>query len=428
MEEVLAHVHPGPIVPDVLSRHHEHQSGLIWSGDHEACFTDLQCRRFRCNLFQCYSTALRHIAGVAAYLDFCMGSCARQLWGCTTDRGSLSLSTDLGVVAYTCIAASVDYGCSGRPSCSSWRYMFAQAQHIPDACNTRLDLYRIQLRENDHTYWETQHASHVLSYPSDEYIRWYRGITWVYIGNPANRDTRSVGYQPVGVERRMMEVDDMASVVIQEPPSSPSQMAVFAKKVQTIIRMCMVSIGGTLGLCHRPREHVLDWGAHGVKRGARRQPGHGARGVRPPILPFPGRHEHVDSGHVEVERGEGSGGGQPTIDPFDSPDLGIPSFSLGLTPPFKSLPSGSGILQMPPPPDLGFVPFQSPHPKSFGFSGFRTPPPSDTASSSTPHQHISQASSFDEEERTDETDVLQHLGFGDRVGKKTTRFTPSDWP
>ncbi|KAI5659241.1 hypothetical protein M9H77_28034 [Catharanthus roseus] len=47
-------------------------------------------------------------------------------------------------------------------------------------------------------------AIEVLSYPSDEYIRWYRGITRVYIGNPTNRDTRSVGYQPAGVDRRMM--------------------------------------------------------------------------------------------------------------------------------------------------------------------------------------------------------------------------------
>ncbi|KAI5648267.1 hypothetical protein M9H77_34272 [Catharanthus roseus] len=35
MEEVPAHVHPGPIVPDVLSRQHEHRSGFIWIGDHE---------------------------------------------------------------------------------------------------------------------------------------------------------------------------------------------------------------------------------------------------------------------------------------------------------------------------------------------------------------------------------------------------------
>ncbi|KAI5678333.1 hypothetical protein M9H77_09283 [Catharanthus roseus] len=238
-------------------------------------------------------------------------------------------------------------------------------------------------------------AVEVSSYPSDEYIRWYQGITRVYIGNPANRDTRSVGYQPAGVDRRMIEVDDIASVVIQEPPSSPSQIASFTKKVQTIIR---------------------------------RQPGRGAGGGRPPVPPFPRRHEHVDPGHVEVERGERFGGGQQAGDPFYSPNLGISSFSLCLTPPSQSLPSGSGTMQMPPPPGLGFAPFQSPHSTPFGFSGFRAPSPSGTAGSSTPHQPISQASSSDEEERMDDMDIVQHLGFGHLVGKKTTRFTPSDWP
>ncbi|KAI5668540.1 hypothetical protein M9H77_18393 [Catharanthus roseus] len=61
MEEVPAHVHPGPIVTDVLSRQHEHRSGLIWSGDRETCYTDLQCRRFGHNLFQCYSAAPRRL-------------------------------------------------------------------------------------------------------------------------------------------------------------------------------------------------------------------------------------------------------------------------------------------------------------------------------------------------------------------------------
>ncbi|KAI5677554.1 hypothetical protein M9H77_08504 [Catharanthus roseus] len=57
MEEVPAHVHPGPIDPDVLTRQHEHRSGLIWSGDHETCINDLQCRNFGRNLFQAHSTA-----------------------------------------------------------------------------------------------------------------------------------------------------------------------------------------------------------------------------------------------------------------------------------------------------------------------------------------------------------------------------------
>ncbi|KAI5664808.1 hypothetical protein M9H77_24131 [Catharanthus roseus] len=276
-------------------------------------------------------------------------------------------------------------------------------QMVLDAADTRLNLYRIQLRGNDNTSWVTQHAIQVdvwnqwqvrvrdgpaveyveaLSYPSDEYIRWYRGITRVYIGNPANRDTRAHGYQPAGVDRRMMEVDDMTSVAIREPPSSPSQIAAVMKKVQTIIRRCMVSIGGTLGCIpsqhdiqatfpvqpsrRRPREHIPDRGAHGVKRD-------------------------------------------------------MQSYSLGLILDPQSLPSGFGTSQMPPAPSSGFTAFQSPHPSAYGFGRFRAPSPPGTAGASTPHQPISQASSFDEEEGQDA------LGCGHRVGKKTVRFTPSDW-
>ncbi|KAI5668722.1 hypothetical protein M9H77_18575 [Catharanthus roseus] len=61
MEEIPAHVHPGPIVPDVLTRQHEHRSDLIWSGDHEMCIIDLQCRSFGRNLFQAYSTVPRNV-------------------------------------------------------------------------------------------------------------------------------------------------------------------------------------------------------------------------------------------------------------------------------------------------------------------------------------------------------------------------------
>ncbi|KAI5672776.1 hypothetical protein M9H77_13140 [Catharanthus roseus] len=182
-------------------------------------------------------------------------------------------------------------------------------------------------------------AVKVLSYPSDEYIRWYRGITRVYIGNSANRDTRSVGYQPAGVDRRMMEVDDMASVVIQEPPSSPSQTAAFAKKVQMIIR---------------------------------RQLGHGAGGGRPPIPPFLGIPRQGGPRHIEMER--------------------VVSRYI------------------------------------FRVFIIRAPPPPGTAGSSTLHQPISQASSSDDEEWADDTDDVQCLGFGYRVWKKITRFTPSDWP
>ncbi|KAI5683550.1 hypothetical protein M9H77_04778 [Catharanthus roseus] len=218
MEEVSAHVHPGPIVPDVLTRQHEYRSGLIWSGDHETCFTDLQCRR-------------------------------------------------LGP-----------------------------------------------------------------RYPTD-----------------------------------------IPSTTVVSP-----------------------SPGARTGL-----------GARGVKRGARRQPSGGAGGGRPPVPPFPGRTRQVDPGRIEVERsegsgqvesGEGSGGGHFPVDPFDSQNLDIPSFSLDLMQPSQSLPIGLGTLI------------------TSRYISFRAPPPPGTVGS------------FDDEKREDDTDDVQRLGFGHCVGKKTARFTPSEWP
>ncbi|KAI5669499.1 hypothetical protein M9H77_19352 [Catharanthus roseus] len=253
----------------------------------------------------------------------------------------------------------------------------------------------------------------------------------------ANRDTRSVGYHHAGVDRRMMtfmlqEVDDMASVVIQEPPSSPSLMAVFAKKVQTIIRRCMVSIArypldiSSTTVVSPSLGARTDRGASRVKRGARRQLGRGAGGGCPPVPHFPGGPGHADPRLVEIEKGIWCG--HPPVDQFNNPNLHIPSFSLGLTQPSQSLLGGLGTLRAPPPPDIGFAPFQSPASTSLGFSLFCAPPPPGTAGSSTPHQPIFQASSSDDEEQTDDTDDVQHFGFGYRVGKKTTRFTPSDWP
>ncbi|KAI5656711.1 hypothetical protein M9H77_25504 [Catharanthus roseus] len=179
----------------------------------------------------------------------------------------------------------------------------------------------------------------------------------------------------------LQEVDDMALVVIQELPTFPSQMAVFAKKVQTIIQRCMHDIQQTFPVQpsrRRPREHVPDRGARGVKRGARRQPGRRARGGRPLVPSFLG---HVEMERVEgsgqLERGEGFGGGHHLVNPFDSPNLDMPSFS------------GSGTLCVPPPPGLGFAPFQSPADTSLGFSSFCAPPPPETAGSSTLHQPTS---------------------------------------
>ncbi|KAI5650351.1 hypothetical protein M9H77_36356 [Catharanthus roseus] len=165
--------------------------------------------------------------------------------GCTTDRGSLSLSTDLSVVDPLAPLGAI--------WCTSFDY-------------SQLPMYTL-ITYRDHLYG---------------YLILIVGITRAYISNPANRDTRSVGYQPAGVDRRMM------TFILQEwirdiTDASPSRF-----------RICPISI------------------------------------------------------------------------------------------------STSYI----------FLVFR-----------FRAPPPLGTASSSTPHQPISQASSSNEEERTDDTDVIQHLGF-----------------
>ncbi|KAI5674056.1 hypothetical protein M9H77_14420 [Catharanthus roseus] len=106
----------------------------------------------------------------------------------------------------------------------------------------------------------------------------------------------------------------------------------------------------------------------------------------------------------------------------------MPYFSLGLTQASQPHPSVARTSQMPPALGLGFASFQSPHSTAYGFSGFWAQPPPGTAGSSTPHQPISQASSSDKEERQDDMECVQPLGFGHHVGKKTVRFTPSDWP
>ncbi|KAI5647496.1 hypothetical protein M9H77_33501 [Catharanthus roseus] len=182
----------------------------------------------------------------------------------------------------------------------------------------------------------------------------------------------------------LQEVDNIASVVIREPPSSPSQMAV----VYGLHRRFF----GMHSFAARYPADVPCAAVATPSLGARtgpRYPGHGAGGGRPPVPPAPERQEHVDPGHVVLERGEGSGSGQPTVDPFYSPNLDMPSFSLGLTPASQSLLSGSGTSQLLPAPGLGYASFQSPHSTSYGFFGFRAPSPPGTFSSSTPHQPIS---------------------------------------
>ncbi|KAI5657118.1 hypothetical protein M9H77_25911 [Catharanthus roseus] len=347
MEEVPSHVHSRPIVPDVLSRQHEHRSGLIWNGNHKTCYIDLQCRRFG---RKCYSMAPRRLVEIIDRTGYKVKEEPLEAWILRAFTGS-ETDDNLILCAHGFIFLLID-------------------GHMLSDFSGNLVHWRLRVRDGHAV------AAEALSYPSDEYIRWYRGITRVYIGNPVNRDTHSHGYQPTSM---FQEMDDMTSVVIQEPPSSLSQMAVFAKKVQTIIH-----------------------------RGARRHLGRGAGGGRPPVPPAPERHEHVDPDHVEVEKGEGSRSGQPTVDLFDSPNLDMPSFSLGLTPVSQSLPSGFGTSQTPPLPSLGFPSFQAPHSTSYVFS----------TGSSTPHQPISQASSSDKEERADDMVGVQHYGFEHRVGRR----------
>ncbi|KAI5656652.1 hypothetical protein M9H77_25445 [Catharanthus roseus] len=205
------------------------------------------------------------------------------------------------------------------------------------------------------------------------------------------------------------EVDDMATEVIQGPPSSSTQIASFAKKVQTIIRGCMLS--------HLlPREPVSDLGARGVKRGARRLLGCRARGGCTPVPPHQG---WMRTCRLRTWRRE-------------SPNLDFPTFNLGLTPPAQSHPGGLGISYAPPPSGILGSSIQAPPPPGLGFSSFQAPlplsiePPPGTVGSSTLHMPISYASSSDSDERTDDVTPKQQLGFDHHDGKKTTRFTPSD--
>ncbi|KAI5661292.1 hypothetical protein M9H77_20615 [Catharanthus roseus] len=242
-----------------------------------------------------------------------------------------------------------------------------QRAEVPLICYEIVDYHypRRVMRSLHGLRWFPMHVILVWTYTGSNLggmITHTGGHNMLVTSRPANRDTRLHGYQPAGVDRRMIEVDDMASVVIQQPPTDPSQMTVFAKKTFSVQPSR-----------RRLWEHLPDRGARGVKRGARRQLRRGAGGGRPPVLPVPNRHEHADPAHVEVERGEGSGGGQPNVYPFDSPNLDIPSFSLGLTSASQSLPSGYGTLQTPPHPGLGLPHFKHHILHPSGFLGFVYP-------------------------------------------------------
>ncbi|KAI5667907.1 hypothetical protein M9H77_17760 [Catharanthus roseus] len=307
---------------------------------------------------------------------------------------------------------------------------FGHDQPMPATCDTHLDLHRL--------YYH--HPEMITLYGIDI----SRGV---YIGNLPRSDTRKFGCQPAGVDRRMMtsrlhEVDEMTIGVLEGPPSSSTQYTSVMRKVQTIIRRCMVSIGGMLDICCTSiarclQEPVAEHGAHGVKKDARRLPGGGAyvgHALFPPHLVGRGCADPEHGG----ERGGGSGGwGHGDLGsyilpyPFDSPDLDALTFSLYLTPVAPSRPSGAGTSYFLPDSfdslDSNYAP---PPPSAVGLS-FDAPPLLGTSGSFGPHIPISRASSFDSNEhgddRSDELTQVQQLGFGHRVRSKTTRFTPSDY-
>ncbi|KAI5662148.1 hypothetical protein M9H77_21471 [Catharanthus roseus] len=155
----------------------------------------------------------------------------------------------------------------------------------------------------------------------------------------------------------------MASVVIREPLSSPSQVAVVMKKVQTIIRSRRDAV---LGSTYRTEMLVELTGVLGDILGVEQEVD---------ALLFPMTSQWIR-------------------------DIAVASHAR-----FR----------------ICLVSI------TYGFFGFRAPLPPCTSGLSTPHQLISQASSSDEEEQEEDMDGVQHFGFGHRVGKKTVRFTPSDW-
>ncbi|KAI5678144.1 hypothetical protein M9H77_09094 [Catharanthus roseus] len=179
----------------------------------------------------------------------------------------------------------------------------------------------------------------------------------------------------------LQKVDDMIIGVLEGPPSSPTQYTSVMRKVQNIIRQCMVSISGI-----RPQEPVPECGARRVKRGAHRLPGGRAREER------------------ERERGRGYGrqrygdpGSYVPLDPFDNPDLDASTFSLGLMPIAPSHPSGADTSYVPldpfdsldadyvqPPPSAGGTSYAPLPPSTLGLS-FDAPPPPGTVGSSVPY-------------------------------------------
>ncbi|KAI5680582.1 hypothetical protein M9H77_01809 [Catharanthus roseus] len=95
-----------------------------------------------------------------------------------------------------------------------------------------------------------------------------------------------------------------------------------------------------------------------------------------------------------------------------------------------SHPNGIDVDYVQPFLSVGGTSYAPPPPGAVGLS-FDAPPPPGTAGSSVPHMPKSRAFSSNSDEHGDEptNDVTpaQQLGFGHRIGKRTTRFTPSNW-
>ncbi|KAI5677024.1 hypothetical protein M9H77_07974 [Catharanthus roseus] len=238
----------------------------------------------------------------------------------------------------------------------------------------------------------------------------------------------------------LQEVDDMTTRVLEGPPPSLTQHASVMRRVQTIICRCMISIGGTLGctpsqhyiqrtfivqpLRRRPWEPVLERDARGVKRSAVDCL---VVGPMEDLSLYIRVGEDMQTQDMEERKVDDLEDGDMEIqgfdvpgDPFDSPDLDAPTFSLGLMPLAQSHPSGSGTSYVPP--RVQEIHHMHIYLRCAIGCSFEAPPLLSTTDSSVPHMPISCASSSNSDEHDDEptNDVIpaQQLGFGHRIDSR----------
>ncbi|KAI5654351.1 hypothetical protein M9H77_31538 [Catharanthus roseus] len=198
---------------------------------------------------------------------------------------------------------------------------FVRDQSIPATCDTRLDLIDYSLEE---MITLIGRRSMLFMWRSGMSGDSTLGMAFFYI--------RRIYHHP---EMITLDGIGISREGVEGLPSSPTRYTSVMRKVQTIIRQCMVSIGGTLGCtpsqhdiqqtfvlqplrCH-PWEPVHERGARGVKRGDHRLQGGGAREGRTPAPLHPDRWGHIDPGSYVPH------------DPFNSPGRDTLTFSLGLT-------------------------------------------------------------------------------------------------